>query len=213
MKYLLFSHGFGVRKDSNGMFSDIARAFPDYKPVMFDYNKHDSKSNLTTVYSYRKQAKILKNKITNIYRKDPGAIITVVAHSQGAIVAALCNQDTAKAILLAPPSTVSAKRSKLRPNRKVRSNGSVMIFKKDGSRILLTTSFMLGLKLTNPIKIYEKLALREPTVIIAAKQDEMVNNDNLHKVRSAGVYEIDGDHNFTGENRKGLIETLSKILN
>jgi hypothetical protein len=26
------------------------------------------------------------------------------------------------------------------------------------------------------------------------------------------IYEIDGDHNFTGKNRKGLIETLSEIL-
>ena len=212
MKYLLFSHGFGVRKDSNGMFNDIARAFPSYKPVLFDYNKHDRKTNLTTVCSYRKQSKVLKRRLLNIKRSDPRAEITIIAHSQGAIVAGLCKTKTTKAILLAPPSTVSAKRSKLRPNRKVRKNGSVMIFKKDGSRILLTTSFMLGLKLTNPIKIYEKIALRVPTVIIAAKQDEMVNNDNLHKVRSAEVYEIDGDHNFTGENRKGLIETLSKVL-
>ena len=212
MKYLLFSHGFGVRKDSKGMFPDIAKAFPTYKPVMFDYNNYDSKTNTTKVFSYRKQAKIIKSEISRINKKDDNAEITIIAHSQGAIVAGLCNIKTFKAVLLAPPTTVSARRSKLRPNRKVLNNGSVMIFKKDGSRILLTTSFMLGLKLTNPIKIYEKLALRVPTVIIAAKQDEMINNDNLHKVRSAEVYEIDGDHNFTGEKRKGLIDLIKKII-
>ncbi len=212
MKYILFSHGFGVRKDSKGMFTDIAKAFPAYKPVMFDYNKHDSSTNLTTVYSYQKQSKILKSKITSIYKKDNNAEITIIAHSQGAIVAGLCKTKTSKAVLLAPPTTVSARRSKLRPNRRVLKNGSVMIFKKDGSKILLTTTFMFGLRFTNPLRIYERLALRERTIIIAAKQDEMVNNLNLHKVRSAELYEIDGDHNFTGKYRKGLIETLSKIL-
>lgn len=212
MKYLLFSHGFGVRKDSNGMFTDIAKKFPEYKPVMFDYNKIEVDDDLTTVYSYRKQSRLLKSQIDKINSLDKDAEITIIAHSQGAIVAGLCNKKTTKAILLAPPTTVSARRSKLRPNRKVRKNGSVMIFKKDGSRILLTTQFMMGLRLTNPLKIYERLALREPTIIVSAKQDEMVKNDSLHKVRSAKVYEINGDHNFTGKDRKGLIETLSKIL-
>ena len=212
MKYILFSHGFGVRKDSKGMFTDIAKAFPAYKPVMFDYNNYDSKTNTTTVLSYKKQAKIIKSQISRINQKDRNAEITIIAHSQGAIVAGLCKTKTSKAVLLAPPTTVSARRSKLRPNRRVLKNGSVMIFKKDGSKILLTTAFMLGLRFTNPLRIYERLALSEPTVIISAKQDEMVNNLNLHKVRSAEVYEIDGDHNFTGQYRKGLIETLSKIL-
>ena len=212
MKYLLFSHGFGVQKDSRGMFTDIAKALPCYKPVMFDYNKYDSGTRLTTVYSYRKQAKIFKSQINKILENDKKAEITVIAHSQGSIVAGLCNIKTSRAILLAPPTTVSARRSKLRPNRKVNKNGSVIIYKKDGSKILLTTAFTLGLRFTNPLKIYERLALRESTVIIAAKQDEIVNNANLHKVRSAEVYELDGDHNFTGQYRKGLIETLSKIL-
>jgi hypothetical protein len=212
MKYLLFSHGFGVQKDSKGMFTDIAKAFPGYKPVMFDYNKYDSDASLTTVYSYRKQAKIIKSQINKILAKDKNAEITIIAHSQGAIVAGLCKTKTSKAVLLAPPTTVSARRSKLRPNRKVNKNGSVMIFKKDGSKILLTTGFMLGLRLTKPLKIYERLALRESTVIIAAKQDEMVKNLNLHKVRSADVYEIDGDHNFTGQHRKDLIKKLKQII-
>ena len=213
MKYLLFSHGFGVRKDSRGMFPDIAKAFPGYKPIMFDYNNYDRKTNTTKVFSYRKQAKIIKSEISRINKKDDKAEITIIAHSQGAIVAGLCNIKTFKAVLLAPPTTVSARRSKLRPNRKVLKNGSLMIIKKDGSKILLTTAFMLGLRFTKPLRIYERLALREPTVIISAKQDEMVNNLNLHKVRSAELYEIDGDHNFTGQYRKGLIKKLKQIIN
>lgn len=212
MKYILFSHGFGVQKDSNGMFTDIAKSLPEYKPVMFDYNKHDASKNQTTVYSYRKQARLLKSKLASIYKKDKNAEVTIVAHSQGAIVAALCKLKSSKAILLAPPTTVSARRSKLRPNRKINRDGSVTILKKDGSKILLTTAFMLGLKFTNPLGLYEKLALRESTIIITAKQDEMIKNINLHKVRSADVYEIDGDHNFTGNDRKLLVDTIKKVI-
>lgn len=212
MKYLVFSHGFGVSKDSNGMFTDIARSLSEYRPIMFDYNEIYDDKGLTKVYSYKRQAKLLNTQINKIYKKDPKAEVVVVAHSQGAIVAGLCKQKAAKVILLAPPTTVSARRSKLRPNRRVRKDGSVMIYKKNGSRILLTAGFMWGLKLTNPIKIYDKLASRTPTFIIAAKQDEMVNNTNLSKVISSKVYEIDGDHNFTGENRKRLLEALSGIL-
>ena len=36
---VLFSHGFGVKKDARGMFTDIVQSLgSDYLPVMFDYN-------------------------------------------------------------------------------------------------------------------------------------------------------------------------------
>jgi len=38
---VIFSHGFGVEKDSLGLFSDIAEMFSahDIKSVLFDYNE------------------------------------------------------------------------------------------------------------------------------------------------------------------------------
>lgn len=212
MKYLVFSHGFGVSKDSNGMFTDIARSLSEYRPIMFDYNEIYDDKGLTKVYSYKRQAKLLNTQINKIYKKDPKAEVVVVAHSQGAIVAGLCKQKIAKVILLAPPTTVSARRSKLRPNRRVRKDGSVMIYKKNGSRILLTAGFMWGLKLTNPIKIYDKLASRTPTFIIAAKQDEMIRRPDFSALKNAKIYTINGDHNFSGDNRKSLISTIYSIL-
>lgn len=49
MKYLIFSHGFGVKKDGRGLLADIAMAFPDYKSILFNYNQVDEKNSVLTV--------------------------------------------------------------------------------------------------------------------------------------------------------------------
>jgi len=213
MKYLLFSHGFGVRKDSKGMFSDIAQAFSGYQAVMFEYNSYSLEGKLMTVPSYRQQARNLSDHIKAIYSFDSDAEIILIAHSQGSIMPGLIkNIKLSKAILLAPPSSVSARRSKQRPNRKLLKSGAVMIFKNDGSQILLSTRFMLGLRTTRPIKLYSQLAKQAPTFIIAAKQDEMVRNSQLSAVTGVKLMSIEGNHNFTGTYRKGLIKAIAKIL-
>lgn len=213
MKYLLYSHGFGVGKDSMGMFIDIAEAFPQYKSVMFDYNKILDGGAKTIVPSYRQQAKELQKQIRSIKQKDPSADISLIAHSQGCIVSGLIDsRGITKAVLLAPPWRVSSKRAKYRPNRKVLKNGAVRITKKNGDIIILTARFVFGLKVVNPLNVYQKLSKAIPTAIIIAKQDDIVDNKDFRIPSSLEVLAIDGDHNFTGKDRKVLIETLSKVL-
>ena len=38
---VVYSHGFGVRKDDRGLFTDIAAALPEAESVMFDYGSWD----------------------------------------------------------------------------------------------------------------------------------------------------------------------------
>ena len=84
---------------------------------------------------------------------------------------------------------------------------------RNGKCICTTLGFIVGLKKTNPLKIYKQLAPKVPITIVVARQDELLDDSNFSELDSAEVIKIDGDHNFTGKNRKGLIETLSKILN
>lgn len=213
MKYLLFSHGFGVKKDSMGMFTDIADSFSKYKRVMFNYNKIINDGAKTIVPSYKQQAKSLQKQINLIIKKDPRANITLIAHSQGCIVAGLINsRDVSQAILLAPPWSVSPKRAKYRPNRKVLKNGVVKITKKNGEIIILSARFILGLKRANPLKVYEKLSNSIPTTIIIASKDDIVHNKEFNIPDSLSVVSVDGDHNFTGQYRKGLIKALSEYI-
>lgn len=87
-KILLFSHGFGVKRDDRGLFTDIASHFPDYQSVMFDYNEIDEMSNTLTATPIEQQAKILTQQYNNI---PAGQEVFLICHSQGCLVAALTN--------------------------------------------------------------------------------------------------------------------------
>jgi hypothetical protein len=131
MKYLLFSHGFGVKKDSRGMFTEIAEKFPEYKPVMFDYNVINEETNEVTVEPYSKQSELLSAELNSIYKSDTDAEITLICHSQGCIIPCLLKDiKLERAVLLAPPKILGSNMSrnknavksrKIRPfKRKVR---------------------------------------------------------------------------------------------
>ena len=213
-KFLVFSHGFGVEKDSRGLFSDISKAFSEYTSILFDYNEITQDKKITKVVSYKKQSTILNHQLQAIVKRDPDANITLIGHSQGCIIIGLANhQAVSRAVLLAPPVNVSARKTKIKPDRLINNDGSVTINRKDGTQIILSLGFIVGLKKTNPLKIYKQLASKVPITIVVARQDELLDDSNFSELDSAEVIKIDGDHNFTGKNRKGLIETLSKILN
>ena len=46
---IIYSNGFGVRKEDRGLFTAIAKALPDAQHVMFDYNPIHDESNTLTV--------------------------------------------------------------------------------------------------------------------------------------------------------------------
>lgn len=214
MKYILFSHGFGVKKDSRGMFTEIAASLPEYKPVMFDYNLINSETNETVVEPYSKQSHLLEAQLGNIHDDDPNADITLICHSQGCIMPCLLDRlDVSKVILLAPPKLLG---SKNRQNRRYEStdSGDIKIPRKDGSTTIVTKEFLDELERTEPLKLYKQLAESINTSMIIAKQDEIIKDTGFSNVAGQiKIYEIDGDHNFSGPDRKGLLQTLSKILN
>lgn len=49
---VVYSHGFGVRKDDRGLFTDIAAALPEAESVMFDYGSWDEEHKEHTLSSY-----------------------------------------------------------------------------------------------------------------------------------------------------------------
>src|SRR5688500_4803226 len=105
MTKIIFSHGFGVRADARGMFTEIAANFPEYQCEMFDYN-HILKNGDIEVAPLNDQAK----KLQDILNKQKDKVI-LIAHSQGCIVAGVVDlENVKKVILLAPPENVSMQR-------------------------------------------------------------------------------------------------------
>ena len=89
MHIVIYSHGFGVRKDDRGLFTDIAAALPGATHRMFDYNRRDETTGNLTVAPLAEQVGMLRNQIEKARADTPGAIIDLICHSQGCIVAAL----------------------------------------------------------------------------------------------------------------------------
>ena len=46
---IIYAHGFGVRKDDRGLFTDIAKVFPDTNHIMFDLDICDNENNTVTI--------------------------------------------------------------------------------------------------------------------------------------------------------------------
>ena len=52
---VIFSHGFGVRKDDLGLLTDIALAIPEVESILFDYYDVDQKNKILTNYFHNAQ--------------------------------------------------------------------------------------------------------------------------------------------------------------
>lgn len=140
-RYVVFSHGFGVRKDGGGggIFTDIAKGLgAEYVPVMFDYNDVSVDEKILHTHPFSDQVRKLNATISEIRNQDPEAVIDLVAHSQGCIVAALANPDgIRKAVLLAPPFVTDIRRSLARyegkPGAVINLDGESRLPRTDGT--------------------------------------------------------------------------------
>jgi pimeloyl-ACP methyl ester carboxylesterase len=212
MKKIIFSHGFGVKADARGMFTDVAAAFPEYNSVMFDYNGVLPNGD-TIVASLPKQSEKLQSIINDVEADE----IILIAHSQGSIIAGLVSlSKVSKVILLAPPVTSSMQRviDKIakRPGAEFNREGTSKLPRTDGTTTLLSKEYIESLDSVNPLELYQKIANDKPTTIIRATEDQVLGMTNVDEVGAATLIDIPADHDFTGDSRHELIEVLQKVL-
>jgi surfactin synthase thioesterase subunit len=181
---------------------------------MFDYNLINNETDEVTVEPYSKQSELLNAELNSIYKSDTDAEITLICHSQGCIIPCLIKDiKIERAVLLAPPKILG---SNMRRNKNAvkTEQGEFRIPRKDGTTTIVTKEFVEELDKTFPLELYSNLSNSTNSFAVIAKQDEIIRDTDLSALADKiKIYEIDGDHNFTGKNRKGLMETLSKILN
>lgn len=213
---VVFSHGFGVRKDSRGLFTDIANALPGVEPVMFDYDEVDEVKNTITLRPLPLRAKRLLQEIGAVQSDD--VTIDVIGHSQGCVVAGLAKpKGIRKLILLTPPYRVSPdslkRRFEERPGSVIDTGGISKLVRRDGGLMLVPPEYWSSLERVDPVALYNELASETKLIAVEADQDEVITYKNLSGLSNEiQVIHINGDHNFTGESRAGLLETLQSIL-
>lgn len=215
--FIIYSHGFGVEKDDRGLFSYITSAMPDIEHVTFDYNIIDRANNTLTVSSLREQSK----KFTEVYNKvkseNPDAVIDLICHSQGCLVAAIANPEGIRnTIFLAPPDNVDIDRFKTifdRPGAVINLEGQSKLTRKDGSTTIVPKDYWDSLKPLNVMKLYDMFSQRTKLTIIEADEDDVLGSTDFTKTdERIGLQHLRADHNFTGEARQQIVGLVKKAM-
>ena len=215
--FIIFSHGFGVKKDSRGLFTDIASSLKKTEIVMFDYNTIKEKENKIIVKSFSQQAKILKKVIHNIKKVNQDSIIDIVCHSQGGVIVALAKPlGIRKIIMLAPPFDLNIEKMvnifESRPGTKINMNGISRLARRDGSTTIVPLKYWVERKKVKPILLYKSLANKTELIIINAKQGDVLSNVSKKGLDNIRIINLNGNHNFDNKDRKKLIEVVAKLL-
>lgn len=217
---VIYSHGFGVKKDDRGLLVDIANSMPEVEHVMFDYNDVDEANNTLTVSPINKQVTMLTDVFEKAKKNSPEAIIDLVCHSQGCIIGALADLPVRKTLLLTPPIHMVASEDKFkdyverRPGTVV-EDGNMIMPRRDGSTTIISEDYWRSYdELPDLPNLYNKLAKNTDLAVVDAGEDEVLGEksyDNFSNditiVRIAGA-----DHNFKDQYREGLIETVKGII-
>ena len=211
-KTIICSHGFAVRADSMGMFTDIAAAFSDYEFRMFDY--YDIQPNGDQIVrSLDEQAAILQQQIDSVQEGE----IVLLCHSQGSTVAGLIDlHRVSKVLLLAPPVDINRasliNRMRHRKGAKLNPRGTSIVPRTDGTTMYIPATYMDSIEAYDRLSLYKAMAAKVPTAIIRATSDETLGLTPLEQIEGATLVDVAADHNFTGIGRKKLIDALRAIL-
>lgn len=215
---LIFSHGFGVRKDDKGLLSEIAETFPERDSVLFDYNEIDEVNKTLTVPPLSFQAEKLNKIINSTKESNPGAMIDLIAHSQGTIVAAMAKPNgIRRVIFLTPPFDMTIERTIARyqskPGFVVNLEGMSILPVLEGYTRLIPAEYWAERKSMKPFDLYNSFAELSEIVMIEANQDQILEKVDLKGLNSKiQVIQLDGDHNFTGASRAHLLAVLKDLL-
>jgi len=218
-KIVLYSHGFGVKKDDRGLFSDIASSLDNFQHVMFDYNQINEHDNTLTVIPLHEQAKMLKSQYDSLRSNFPGAIIDLVCHSQGCVAAGLAGlEGVRKTILLAPPTyfldSEASIEQMLGRDGTVIENGVINYPRRDGSTTIIRQDFWQSIdRISDPITLFNKLSQVTDVTIIEALSDEVLGESDYSDLSDDILHiQQEANHDFTDGSRPVLSKTIAEIL-
>lgn len=211
---IICSHGFGVKKDDRGLFPDVADFLKNTETIMFDYNDIDEEKNQITVKAFSEQAEILRRTLADIGASRSNAVVDIICHSQGAVIAALAKPvNIRKIIFIAPPFSSDIERMmnifKSRPGTEINLDGISKLSRQDGSTTLIPPEYWIERENTNIIELYKQLAKTTELIIINANQDDILGENTYSDVDNAETINLDGDHGFHGKDRKRLLEIIA----
>lgn len=214
---VVFVHGFGVRWDSRGMFTEIKDSLPkDWGYVLFDF--YDISGEDVFIISISQQLKLLNEILNEVSSENKTARVHIIAHSKGCVITALAMPNIdGKVILLAPPETFGKNLQdyfEKYPGAK-KTKSSLLIPRKDGTITHIPNKYFLESAQIQPEVEILKLSKHKKMIIFQTTEDEVIGRTLYTKLQgnpNIEIIPIISDHNFTGDNRKRLINQLKELL-
>ncbi len=212
---LILVHGFGVKRDARGMFTDIENAVSDHMlSVRGDFS--ETKAESTRAVPLSAQTSRI-NRITDYVRDTfhPEQVI-YVGHSQGCIAIAQMPLEGKKIILLAPPMASPYERfiktpGWQRPGSTLNVEGESVLMRSDKSVTEVGADFWEDAKKIDAEKLYAELAARNEVKIVLAGADQVLGQEEVPEgLEKSSIG--NADHDFTGPARAELIQALRKSI-
>ena len=216
---IIYSHGFGVRKDDNGLLTNIAAAFPEIESILFDYFEINESEKTMLICPLSLQVKKLNKIVKETRAANPEVVIDLLCHSQGTIVAAMARPDgIRKAILLAPVFDMGLERTLARyrskPDVEINLEGITKFPSlKNGLTRIIPKEYWQERLAVKPFIEYNAFAEKMEIIAIEANQDQLLPKVNLKALNPRiKLISIDGDHGFNDPNRDNLIKVIEELL-
>jgi pimeloyl-ACP methyl ester carboxylesterase len=215
---IVYSHGFGVRADDRGLFTDIASALPKARHITFDYNTVNETTGNLTVHSLNAQSARLAEVLIGLYASEPNATIDIVAHSQGCVVVGLRHPiKVRKIVLTAPPADISVadmrRMFESRPGSRIKTYGQSRLVRSDGSITIVEKPYWRSIRNLDLIALYNALTDMSELTVVNAKRDEVIGSQDFSRLtKKAKRIELDADHNFGGPARAKLVEAVAREI-
>ncbi len=221
-KIIVFSHGFGSRKDDRGIFTSIAEKLPEFTPFMFNYSKFNKNLGILTVTSISNQVHHLKRVIDCAKQLYPSSDLYIIAHSQGCLVPSiLCPDNVNKAVFLTPVTQfddglIMDYFSQITGASKNRWGNSIFP-RRDGTKMIVPRIYWDDMQNLEPQLSYDDFCKKIPTSVIYASNDEVISAVSPEPIKSKYLYKsftLNGDHAFSDKSdRAKMIKLVCELLN
>ncbi len=216
-KIVIFSHGFDVRRDSDGLFHDIAKSLPeDFGYVLFDFHYYEGV--FETLRPLSEQAIVLQQVVAWAKHNLRPLSLHLVAHSMGCTIASFAEEPSFETVTyLAPPlKNGGGFRRFFTTHPGAQHKGSHWeITRRSGKTTRVSDKLFLESESADPVGYMRKYADIQPIQIIYAAQDRFIHEDlylNLKGTKGLAIKGVEADHNFTGNARGVIIGELNGIL-
>ncbi len=215
---VVFSHGFGVRRDARGMFTDIVANLPaGIGYLLIDYNK--SENDALRLSSMSDQVARLQTMIAWAKQQPGVRQLALVAHSKGCTVSAMAGAEQLASVIMLAPSLHAGSgiraRFTTRPGA-TKQGATWAIPRTDGTVSLIDEAVLEELDNSDGEKAVLAYGQKQPLHIIAAGSDNVLIDQDYSRVAQcpgATFVTIDAaDHDFTGVTRQPMVEAVVGYL-